>query len=114
MDRYQAAVDRAEQLRVANTILVQLGGQRFLRMTGATNLVADTDSLRFRIPRANRINFVIITLLPSDTYRMEFKWVPAWRGQAAPVVATRVVYEDVYCDQLEELFTQATGLYTRL
>jgi hypothetical protein len=36
-------------LTVAKTILAQLGGERFVMMTGATNFVGGADSLAFRV-----------------------------------------------------------------
>jgi hypothetical protein len=96
-------------MEVARTILEQLGGNRFVAMTGAKNLVGGANSLSFRIGRnAHSINGVRITLLPSDTYKMEFLRI---RKLEVKVVKE---YEQVYFDQLQELFTEATGLYTHL
>ena len=35
---------------IATTILQQLGGSRFIAMTGAKNLVAEENALIFRLP----------------------------------------------------------------
>jgi hypothetical protein len=93
-------------LAVANTILEQIGGRRFIIMTGATNFLGDQTSLRFRIPRAqNGIRFIKVTLTPMDTYLMEFLGV---QGNVIEKV------DDVYFDQLEEIFSKYTGLSTRV
>ena len=39
-------------MAVADIILKQLGGSRFTSMTGAKNLVGDTNSLAFKLPKA--------------------------------------------------------------
>jgi len=60
-------------MSVADTILAQLGGSKFLAMTGAHTLLSDERALRFRIPTsAQRINFVSVWLGPGDTYDMLF------------------------------------------
>ena len=92
-------------------ILTQLGGGRFIAMTGASGLSLDHNSLRFALPaRAakNRIRYCIITLAGDDTYDMEFGTAMGVRYR---LVAER---RGIYCDQLEEVFTTETGLYTRL
>jgi hypothetical protein len=95
-------------LQVANTILAQLGGNKFLAMTGAKNLVGSDDTLSFRIPASNGINHVSVTLDCNDTYRVTF-------GKFAKL-ELRIVHTqgDVYADQLQTLFTDQTGLLTRL
>ena len=63
------------EMTVAQTILQQLGGNKFRVMTGAKNFMEDGDSLIFWIPTKNGIDNVIITLEITDTYRMTFqKW----------------------------------------
>ncbi len=98
---------------VAGTILEQLGGQRFIVMTGAKNLIGTENSLSFRLPGAggfckNSINVVRIELLPSDTYRISFGRI---RGSKMTAVAQ---HEDIYVEQLREVFTSETGLATSL
>ena len=60
-------------MNTAQIILEQLGGNKFIAMTGAKNFVSDGDTLRMTLPRngskANRLN---ITLAPDDTYTMHF------------------------------------------
>jgi len=98
----------AANMAVATTILEQLGGKRFVAMTGAKNFLAVDSGLRFRVPTSRGINCVSITLEPSDTYRLTAYRV---RGTTVTKVATR---DGVYCDVLAEVFTRVTGLYTRL
>lgn len=105
-------------LRIAETILQQLGGNRFIAMTGAKNFVGDDYSLSMTLPRnASRANRLKITLTPMDDYTMEFtrqtvghltknyKWI---EGKTETVKT----FDGIYCDQLQELFTSVTGMYT--
>lgn len=98
---------------VANTILLQLGGNKFRVMTGANNFVGTDDSLIFRLPGAggfckNGINKVVIRLTPADLYDVEFYRL---RSKAAKLIEKA---EGVYCDQLRGVFERATGLRTSL
>lgn len=94
---------------VARTILDQLGGRQFIVMTGARDLSSGARSLQFRIGRnAHAITHVRVTLDPSDTYTVEF-----YRGRGVKVrLATS--HADVYAEDLRDLFTRETGLYTSL
>ena len=97
-------------MKIAETILVQLGGTKFLAMTGAKNLVALEDGLMFMLPRGtkNKANKVRITLDRYDTYQVEFMKI---RGVDLKTIST---HKNIYCDMLQELFTRETGLETRL
>jgi hypothetical protein len=95
--------------QIASIILEQLGGNRFIAMTGAKNLLAGERTLSFKIPRSNDITHVSITLDCEDTYRVTFNKIV---GTKPPVIIhTR---GSVYADQLQTLFTDQTGLATRL
>lgn len=100
----------AEQMGVAKTILQQLGGHRFIMMTGAKNLTGHADALTFKLPRAgkNGANYVKIALDPSDTYNVEFWFV---RGLSMTFKGS---FTDIYNDHLRDLFTRETGLDTSL
>lgn len=95
----------------AEIILDQLGGNRFIVMTGANHLTQDRTSLRFALPARvakNRIRHCIITLRPDDTYDMEFGTAMGLRYR---MIATR---SGVRCDQLQAIFESETGLRTQL
>ena len=100
--------------QVAQTILSQLGGNRFIAMTGCSNFLSDINSLSFKLPRGsakNKATHCTITLDASDTYTIEFV-----KCNMRAAVYRQVVAETsgVYADQLCELFTAATGLEVRL
>lgn len=102
--------NETRSLSVAETILEQLGGSRFLVMTGARSLVSDRFSLRFKLPARfalDGINCVIITLSILDTYEIEFLRVTR-NGMSAARVGE--FHSNVYADQLRELFERRTGL----
>ena len=96
---------------VAKIILSQLGGMKFVRMTGAKNIIDGGASkyLSFKLPKAkDGINFVKISLTSSDTYNIEFGRIHAMK------YTIKKNLTDIYADQLQEVFTKYTGLYTSL
>lgn len=96
----------------AAEVIRQLGGNRFIAMTGAKNFVKNDDkqSITFKIGGGakNGINYIRITLTPSDLYDIEFLRL---RGNDFKVVAKE---DGLYHDQLADIFTQYTGFYTTL
>jgi hypothetical protein len=94
-------------LTVANTIRMQLGGRRFDVMTGASNFLGSDNSLSFRLPRtlSPKIRYVRITLTPADLYDLVYLDSKG-RGLSSD--------EGVYNDQLQQVFTRATGVLTHL
>jgi hypothetical protein len=98
---------------VAQTILAQLGGHRFLAMTGARQLIGSATSLSFTLPGTPGfvtagINVCRITLTPMDTYTVEYLRVR--RGQVHVITTCA----DVYAEDLQDCFARETGLATRL
>jgi hypothetical protein len=95
-------------MEIANTIKEQLGGHRFVVMTGANTFTAGDRNLTFRIPKAkNGINIVRVTL-EADDYKVEFLRV---RGVK---VTTVLELSGIYAENLAGLFEAQTGLYTSL
>lgn len=95
----------------AKIILDQIGGHKFVVMTGAKNFCYSEKEkfLSFSIGRNSKgVNKVKITLTPWDDYTMQFAFV---RGTNCKIKAT---VEGVYCDMLQDVFTMNTGLYTKL
>ena len=96
-------------LTVAKTILSQLGGNKFIAMTGAKNLVGDTNSLSMKIGRnSSNSNYMKITLNSMDTYDIKFSRIVKYQE-------TKIKeYNNVFNDVLTSIFTNHTGMYTRL
>lgn len=96
----------------ANTTIQQLGGHRFIAMTGSKNFVFDrkNSTLTFQIGRGakNGVNYVKVRLNGLDLYDLEFY---RSRGTKLKIVSS---VENVYFDQLQTVFTENTGFYTHL
>jgi len=102
--------EREDRMRVAKTILEQLGGNKFRMMTGAKNLAGDENSLSMRIGRnKTSSNYLKITLNMMDLYDVRFSRVSPKGGERSVTE-----YNDVFCDSLVEVFEKHTGMYTKL
>ena len=109
------------KMKVADIILEQLGGNKFVVMTGASHFISDGNTLKMQLPRnfskANRLD---ITLDVDDTYTMRFfKYIPMKFNTKTFEFSEEKIKEiktikGVYCDMLQEMFTEVTGMYTRL
>ena len=92
-------------------LLQQLGGNRFIAMTGAKNLAVDKakNTLHMKIGRNSKgVSHLRIKLTGADLYDMEFLQVRAGN------VKVKSKEKGVYADQLQKLFTKNTGMYTSL
>lgn len=108
-------------MKIAETILEQLGGNKFIAMTGAGNFVSDGNTLRMTLPKnRSKANRLYITLDGTDTYTMDFfkysaghlnKKSFAWVPDKLEDVKT---VSDVYADMLQDIFTAVTGMCTHL
>ena len=109
---------------LAQTILQQMGGNKFLVMTGCKDLVWDekNSTLRMSIPKnGSKANRLWVTYnWGSDSYTMRFFRYTAprlnsktyeWSEEKITEVAE---FKEIYFDQLQELFTEVTKMYTRL
>lgn len=95
---------------VAQVILSQLGGNKFIAMTGSKDFLGDANSLQFSFPKKNKLNRMKITLNQYDTYDIEF-------GLYTPskfTYETRVIQKDLYAEALAPMFEKYTGMYTSL
>ncbi len=119
----QTVLESKQQMKenyneVAKTILSQLGGNKFTTMTGAKNLLSLSDGsggLSFKLPNKfakNGINYVKIILNSNDLYDIEFGKIIMKKYDYKYDVIKSV--NDVYADQLQEIFTDVTGLDTHL
>ena len=92
-------------------LLQQLGGNKFVAMTGAKNLAVDKskNELHMKIGRNSKsISHVIIRLTSGDLYDMEFLSI---RGSSRKIKSKE---KGVYADQLGKMFKKNTGLDVRL
>lgn len=94
---------------VAGIIIQQLGGNRFIAMTGAKNFATGGKDASFKIGKnAGKVSHIKITLNDADLYDMEFFNI---RGMNIKTVAER---NGIYCDQLQREFSEVTGMATSL
>jgi hypothetical protein len=105
---------------IAQEIARQIGGQRFITMTGAKDFVCGLDPdekpyLSFKLPGKgkNGINYVQILYEPMDWYTLRF--IRVNHGKFGSFTTTTVEeVEMVYEDVLERTFSDVTGLATSL
>ena len=103
------SVNERMDKRQAGETLKQLGGNKFIAMTGAKNFAVGPKGMGFKIGRNSKsINYVRIDLKSNDLYDMEF--IRLRKSQIK--VVKRVT--GVYNDQLQKMFTKYTGMYTSL
>lgn len=110
-------IKQMNTMDVANTIVEQLGGNKFRTMTGARDFVGSKSGVSFRLPGGGGftkkgINRVHVVLMPSDTYVVTFE--RAYTVKGFPMTKTISVHSDVYFDALQEIFTRETGLEVSL
>jgi hypothetical protein len=102
--------------QIAKQIYIQLGGPGFSGMIGMVSpiLVRDdrkkaeiTAIFRWKAKALGGLNFMeVVLVLASDTYRVTFG-----RIHGGTVTRQKPI-EDVYCEDLNPLFEQTTGLAT--
>ena len=90
--------------------LKQLGGNRFIMMTGAKHFGVGPNGMSFKIGRnSKRVNHVTIDYdRGRDLYNMKFDWVTI-KG-----IKNKKTLKGIYADQLQDMFTRYTGMYTSL
>lgn len=108
-------------MSVANTILQQLGGNKFIVMTGSKNFLSDGNTLRMSLAKNySRANRLEVTLDADDLYTMRFYKYTAGRLNKKTWSWTEDKVEEVYTvsgiyfDMLQEIFTNVTRMYTHL
>jgi len=93
---------------IAATILKQLGGGRFVAMTGAGHMSAGDSCLNIRFKGSKAVNHLAVKLETNDTYTMTFGKVKGWDYK------TTTPIEGVYAGDLQRIFTLKTGLDTKI
>lgn len=97
---------------VAEQILADLGGNRFLAMTGARDLMhsdVECGSLFFKIGRNEAgVTAVEVRLTARDTYSVRF-----FAGRGVKMLE-RCKVNDVYTNALRDVFEGVTGMRTSL
>ena len=105
-DRIKILAKKICANEIAKTILEQLGGRRFIVMTGAKHFGALPNGLSFRLPGQgfSKYNCVKILLNGMDTYDIEL-------GNARGTTYKKIrELNGIYNDQLVEILERETGL----
>lgn len=116
LQEYGAETFEAD-MSVGNEMLRQLGGRRFMMMVGAKQPIwnGDENELGMKIGRnAIGANYFVIRLNPRDLYDLRFESRRMNRKTYEMSVKVKAEHNDVYADQLQEIFENTTGLYTRM
>lgn len=102
-------ITKDRQTEIAETILRQLGGKRFILMTGSKDFMSLKEGgLVCKLTRnASGANYLKITLV-NDLYNMEFIRIHAEK------MTTKKEVKGVYCDMLQDIFTETTHMYLTL
>ncbi len=108
-------------MEVAYEILNQLGGNKFLAMTGAKHLIGTDNTLQMTLPKnMSKANRLKIILNGNDLYDViftkytPFKYFPKTGKIRDETIITIKDFKNVYNNQLQELFTSVTGFNTHL
>jgi len=97
---------------IAAQTLIQLGGRRFIAMTGAQVMSSgeNNETLIVKFKGCRNANIMYITLTDADLYDIRIcKYKIGCAGVTTIAEAT-----GLYCDQLRPFFTKTTGLQTSL
>lgn len=104
----QTASQTNEQ--IAQEILNQLGGKRFLAMTGAKNLAFDGPALTMHLTKNKaKAKYLRIELTDLDLYNVIFR--KDGKDFTFPEVAR---YDGIEVCQLRDIYTDVTGHYLSL
>ena len=94
-------------MSIANTILNQLGGSKFISMTGAT-CYSDGNTLVSKFKGSKVANIMYVTLNESDLYDVK---ICKFKGMDVKTVKE---VNNAYADMLKSLFETTTGLKASL
>ncbi len=109
-------------MNFAANILEQLGGKKFIAMTGSKNFLYEdatetnaTPWLRMDLAsNAAGVNRLKISLNSTDTYTLHFYRQTISKKTLDVTISKEQKFENVYFDMLQSIFTQVTGLRTSL
>lgn len=111
------------------TIAEQLGGNKFLAMTGSKFLYHGQDDngyvyLVVKLARnQSRSQYLKIQYNSMDLYNLEFFRIKRTQNPEYKAIGIKIydeehislkTFEDVYGEDLQDIFTSVTGMYTRL
>ena len=98
---------KQRKMKATNTILNQLGGNKFIAMTGAA-CYSDGNTLVAKFKGSKVANIMYVTLNENDLYDVKI-----CKFKGLDVKAVKEV-NNAYADMLKTIFEQTTGLRTSL
>jgi hypothetical protein len=121
----------ADQIKIGDykTIIEQIGGNKFLVMTGSKFKYFGYDELGYvylmvgLTRNQSKAQYLKIQLNGNDLYNLTFSRIkktqnPEYKALGIKIYDEEIIiikeYKDVYADMLQDIFTSVTGLYTRL
>ena len=96
-------------MNIAGTIIDQLGGSKFMIMTGSKNFLSTATGILFHIVGCKKYNRCQIKLTNRDDYDVMF-----FRLTSRLDIVSKKVLNGVFCDGLQDIFTSETGLLCSL
>ena len=125
------AITEQNEIRIGDyrTIIQQIGGSKFLVMTGSKFQYYGYDKLGYvylmiKLTRnPSKAQYLKIQLNSNDLYDLTFSRIkktlnPEYKAMGIKIYDEENViikkYKDVYADRLQDIFTWVTGMLTRL
>ncbi len=125
------AITAEDKIQIGDykTIIEQIGGNKFLVMTGSKFQYYGYDELGYiylmiKLTRnPSKAQYLKIQLNGSDLYDLTFNRIkktqnPEYKAMGIKIYDEEIVvvkeYKDVYAENLQDVFTWVTGLLTRL
>jgi hypothetical protein len=101
--------NKTKAMSAATTILEQLGGNKFIAMTGSKNFIDCGNGITMHlITNKAKAKYLKIEITDKDTYKMTFSTVKKFEY----IVLEEI--EGVYAEMLQDIFTTKTGLLTSM
>lgn len=99
--------------QIVDTIIQQLGGRQFQAMTGGKFVATNDNTLTVVLPRYT--TFTVMYDQGADLYKVGMgRMVSNSRSKDWGKMKILHSADGVYAEDLQELFTEWTGLYTRI
>lgn len=95
-------------MQVQETILQQLGGRKFIAMTGASCYADGENTLVVKFKGSQKANIMYVTLNGLDLYDVK---IAKYSGLNVKTIDET---ENADAEMLAPLFTKVTGLYTSI
>ena len=107
-------MNEQDRMQTAQTIINQLGGHKFVVMTGAKEIYATQSGVQFKVSGKDGINFVKVDLTSADLYDVTYARKTFSRKTLTASNVVKASSNGLYFDMIRADFESKTGLYTSL